>query len=85
MDNATFAIIQDRHGIEQARYLLAGDDLLDTDIYAERWANSMGIELEGEEEYSIPDGCEDYSVTITENPENPAICWASANYMMKGE
>ena len=85
MENQTYAIVSDRHGHEEARYLLADDDLLDPDFYAAKWADSVGVEFDTEENGLIPDGGEDFSVVITENPDNPSICWTSANYMIKGE
>lgn len=77
-----FAIIYDRNGEEQARYILSDTDLLDCDIYADRFARDMGIDpLEGEEPNGrIPDGGEDYRVELTDEP-NAARCWTSANYM----
>lgn len=77
-----YAIIYDRNGQEQTRYTLADSDLLDCDIYAARFAKDMGINaLEGETPTErIPDGCEDYRVELTEEP-NAARCWNSANYL----
>ena len=80
-----YAIITDRHGNEEARYILADTDPLDCDLYAARFADAMGIDLEGEEPDSrIPDGGEDYSVTLTQEPHG-VRCWSRANYMMSAE
>lgn len=78
------AIIYDRHGDEQARIPLGLDDTLDPDWYADKYANAMGIELSLDDGH-IPDGCEDFSVVITEDPDNRAVCWTSKNYIIVGE
>ena len=44
-----YALIQDRHGQELARYALTGDDALDCDTYADRFARDFGVSLEGEQ------------------------------------
>lgn len=80
----TYAIFRDRDGHEIDRYMLAGDDVMDCDTYAAKFADGLGIELQDETFGRIPDGCEDYSVTITDNPHGPR-CWSSANYMTKPE
>ena len=80
-----YALIQDRHGQELTRYALTGDDALDCDIYADRFARDFGVSLEGEQPgASIPDGCEDISVTLTDEP-GAARAWSSRNYMMTTE
>jgi hypothetical protein len=33
----------------------------------------------------VPSGCEDFIVTLTENPDNPAVCWNSARYCVTWE
>ena len=80
----TYAIFRDRDGHEIDRYMLAGDDVMDCDHYAAKFADGLEIELQDETFGRIPDGCEDYSVTITDNPHGPR-CWSSANYMTKPE
>lgn len=80
-----YAIITDRNGHEAARYALTDTDALDCDQYAARFALDMGVDLEGEEPAArIPDGCEDYTVTLTEDPTAPR-CWSRANYMISPE
>jgi hypothetical protein len=77
-----FALILDRSGVEAARYALADADLLDCDLYAERFGRDFGLTLEGEEPgASIPDGCEDYRVELTEEPGSVRV-WKSANYFV---
>jgi hypothetical protein len=73
-----YAIIQNRHGEEEARYALTDTDPLDCLIYAKRYANEVGTDFE--DEGDVPAGCEDFNVTLTENPDNPAVCWNSARY-----
>jgi hypothetical protein len=70
-----YAIIKNRHGEEEARYPA---DLLDCDLYAARYANDVGTDFE--DGGDLPDGCEDFSVTLTEDPANTAVCWKSKNY-----
>lgn len=80
-----YAILTDRNGTEIDRYTLTDTDLLDCDRFADIFANGLGIELEGEAPDSrIPDGCEDYTVTLTEDPQG-VRCWSRANYMIKNE
>jgi hypothetical protein len=78
------AILRYRSGREVDRITLNDSDPLDCNHFAERFSKTLGYELEGETEGRIPDGCEDYSVTITDDPEG-VRCWASANYMLKAE
>ena len=78
------AILRYRSGREVERITLTDTDPLDCDHFAERFSNLIGYELEGETEGRIPDGCEDYSITITDDPEG-VRCWSSANYMVKAE
>jgi hypothetical protein len=80
----TFAILRYRSGREVDRIMLTDSDPLDCDHFAERFSKTLGYELEGETEGRIPDGCEDYSITITDDPEG-VRCWSSANYMLKPE
>ena len=78
-----FAIITDRNGHELGRYTLADADPLDCDQYAARWANDMGVTV-AEPDGLIPDGCEDFAVTLTDQP-GAARCWTSQNYMIEAE
>jgi len=81
----TFAILKDRHGVKELRIVLQDSDPMDCDHFAARFSEMLGITLEGAESgLDIPDGCEDYSVTITEDPDS-VRCWSSANYMMQAE
>jgi hypothetical protein len=77
-----YAIIYNRNGDEQARYILSDSDALDCDLYAARFARDMGIDaLEGETPTErIPDGSEDYRVELTDEPK-AVRCWTTANYM----
>ena len=78
-----YAIIKDRHGEEQARYAA---DLLNCDLYAARYAKDMSVDLHDTEWWhDLPDGCEDFSVTLTEDPANTAVCWKSKNYCVVWE
>jgi hypothetical protein len=78
----TLAIFRDRHGHELDRITLGENDLMDCDHFAKIFADGLGIELQDEAYGLIPDGVEDYSVTITDNPHGPR-CWSFANYMIK--
>jgi hypothetical protein len=81
----TFAILKDRHGKEEGCIVLDDSDPMDCDHFAARFSEMLGITLEGAEPgLAIPDGGEDYSVTITEDPDS-VRCWSSANYMMQAE
>lgn len=73
-----YAIVKNRHGEEEARYTLSDSDTLDCSLYAKRYANDVGTDFE--DGGNVPDGCEDFSVTLTEDPDNNAVCWNSANY-----
>lgn len=74
------AFILDRNGAVMAFYDV---DELDPDLYAERFADQSGFEID-DSDGLIPDGCEDFSVRIAETPD-AVRCWTSRNYMMKGE
>ena len=76
-----YAILRDRNGYEIDRCKLSDTDPLDCDHFAAVFSNYLGIDLEGETPDSrIPDGGEDFSITLTEEPTAPR-CWCSANYM----
>ena len=74
------AFILDRNGAVMAFYDV---DELDPDLYAERYAQEQGFDID-ETGGAIPDGCEDFSVKIAETPD-AVRCWTSKNYMMKAE
>jgi hypothetical protein len=78
------AILRNGNGQTLESRTLTDSDPLDCDHFAAIFSELWGLELEGETEGSIPDGCEDYSVTITDDSES-VRCWASANYMIKAE
>lgn len=78
-----FAIITDRNGHELGRYTLGDADALSCDDYAQRWANDMGLTLSAFDGL-IPDGCEDFAVTLTDQP-GAARCWNSQNYMIEAD
>lgn len=80
-----FAIVNNEHGQEQWRLELNDDAPLDPDYYAEIFAGLYGVEIDGEQPgAAIPDGCEDFSVVIQEEP-GAVRCWKSANYLIRGE
>ena len=79
-----YAVIKDGFGNEETRIILGDDDTLDPDFWADKYANAMGILLSFDDG-DVPDGCEDFSVVITENPDNGAVCWKSKNYLIVGE
>lgn len=74
------AILRDRHGDEQGRITLKDEDYLDCDHYASRFADLLGFEIDFNKD-EVPDGCEDYSVTLTGDPLG-VRCWKSENYMI---
>ena len=74
------AILRNRHGDECGRITLADEDYLDCDHYASRFADDCGFEFDFNQD-EISDGCEDYSVTLTDDPLG-IRCWKSANYMI---
>ena len=81
----TFAILKAGHGQEEGRIVLEDDDPMDCDHFAARFSEMLGITLEGAlPGEDIPDGCEDYSVTITNDPESVS-CWSSQNYTIAQE
>jgi hypothetical protein len=79
------AIIKDRNGYELARFTLGEFDTLDCDHYARMYAGMYGCDLEPSAPAAeIPDGCEDLSVTLTEDLDS-VCCWTSQNYMIATE
>lgn len=80
-----FALIYDRNGQEQARWPIADHELLNPDVYAERYSTAIGYPLKGSKpEAIIPDGTEDYRVTLQEEPGS-VVCWTSRNYLLMPE
>lgn len=75
-----FAVITDNEGQEQARYPLNDDDVLDCDIYAERYSREIAIELEPSDMPGNMCGADVY-VILQEEPGS-AVCWASASYFL---
>lgn len=79
-----FALITDQHGQELARYTLADTDPLNCDTYAQRYADAIGYDLD-HSDGEIPGGLGDFTVTLTEQPENTAVCWSSRSYFLSQE
>ena len=81
-----YAIIYNRDGVELWRLELNDDATLDPNTYARIFAGLYGMEIMNGEEpgATIPDGGEDFSVVIQEEP-GAVRRWASANYMLRGE
>ena len=77
-----YAILFDRHGIEQARITIGDADSLEPEDYAPQFAAMLGIdELEASSHAAqIPDGGEDYRIEITEDPTAPRV-WKACNFM----
>lgn len=76
-----YAIIKDVNGNEQQRYDVPDVGALDCGLYADLYADECGLELEFDKHgASIPDGCEDFSVTLTADPHS-VNCWLSENYL----
>lgn len=71
------AFILDSNGAVMSYY---DADVLDCDMYAERYAIESGFNI-AESDGIIPDGCEDFSVKLAESPDS-VCCWNSCNYMM---
>jgi hypothetical protein len=81
----TYAILKAGHGQEEGRIVLEDSDPMDCDHFAAKFSEMFGITLEGAlPGEDIPDGCEDYSVTITDDPDS-VRCWSSQNYMVAAE
>lgn len=78
-----WAVITDRHGQEVTRYELEDTDPLSCDHFAKMWAEAAGVTL-AEPDGLIPDGCEDFAVTLTDQP-GAARCWNSQNYMIEAD
>jgi len=74
------AILRDRHGDEEGRFTLADVDSLDCDHYAARFADLLGFDFDFNAD-EVPDGCEDYSITLTDDPLG-VRCWKYENYML---
>ena len=79
-----YAIItDDTTGDELARYVLADADLLDCDLYADRYANESGFSLDTSEGHVFT-GCADFTVTLQEEP-GAVCCWTSQSYYIAAE
>ena len=81
-ENDLTAYIISGGGEVLAYYLLQDNDPLDADHFAQHYATMAGFELDTDCGL-IPDGCEDFSVKISNAPDD-LRCWTSCNYMMKG-
>lgn len=75
-----YAIIENDEDQEQARYTLADDDLLDCDIYAERFSNERGYYLEPSGRPVNMYGA-DYYVILQEEPGS-CIYLKAASYVL---
>lgn len=83
--SAFYAVItDDRSGEELARYELADADLLDCDVYAERYADESGFALDKSEGY-VFNGCADFTVTLREPGRPAVVCWSSQSYFIAHE
>lgn len=76
-----YAVIENTHGQHEAVYLLSDDDILDCDLYAQRFAREIGYDLEPVD--NMPCGA-DYRVVLQEEPGS-CVCWTSQNYMLNME
>ena len=75
-DVPMFAVLRDRHSQIIDQVALSDDDTLDHNYWRDYFENRLELRLEAG---FIPDGCEDYSITLTENPDG-VVCWAAHNY-----
>jgi hypothetical protein len=71
-----FAVLRDRHGEIIDQVALTDNDPLELDFWREYFENRIDMTLESAR---IPDGCEDFSITLTEDPDG-IRCWAAHNY-----
>lgn len=78
-----YAIIYDTHGNEQARFTLHDDDILDCDIYAKMYGDSIGYDVE-RNDYGHCWVAQDFEVCLQEVPGSP-IQWASQAYIINFE
>jgi len=74
-----YAVLKDGHGDIIDQTMLSPTDTLDIEYWKNYFEHRFELELH---EGNIPDGCEDYSITITEDPEGVS-CWSSANFMLE--
>ena len=79
-----YAIItDDSSGEELARYALQDADILDCDIYAEKYADAIGFSID-ESGGIVPNGLGDFTVTLQDEP-GYVVCWNSQSYCMGAE
>lgn len=63
---------------------LQGDELLDCELYAKEYADSIGYELD-ETDGFIPACAGDFRVELLEDPENRVHLWTSQGFYLKPE
>ena len=71
-----FAVLRDRHSQIIDQVALTDNDPLEIDFWREYFENRIDMTLES---HRVPDGCEDFSITLTEDPDG-IRCWAAHNY-----
>ncbi len=80
-----FAVITaDYSGEALACYKLADVDLLDCDLYAKRYADEQGLELDIQPGAHVPTGCADFTVTLQDEP-GAVRCWNSQSYFIAAQ
>lgn len=67
-----------------ATYKLSDTDLLDCRIYADKYANAMGVSIDESDGY-IPTCCGDINVTLSDNPHGHTVCWSSESFYLEVE
>lgn len=74
-----YALIKDVNGNEHQRYDVPDVGALDPLIYAKQWCEEIGVSLADEEGW-IPEGGEEFSVTLTEDP-HAVRCWSFTGFL----
>lgn len=76
-------ITSDQDGDVLFQRPLEGDELLDCDIYAERFASDY-FDADISRDGHVPLGCGEFTVELADNP-GTAVCWSTRSYFTKLE
>ncbi len=76
MDYDFYAVIEDRHGHEIQRTPIEAHELLDCDLWADRYAEQIGVDIVGPGEPEVENT---FRVVIQRDPGS-AVVWGAKTY-----
>lgn len=76
-------ITDDESGTILVKYQLRDSDIADCDTIARQHADNMGGSID--KGGYVPDGCSDFTVTLTDDPEQTVRVWNSRSYFFSAD